>query len=76
MNKKRRASIQSIHNKLDELRDQIEILQNEEQDAYNNLPESLQDSERGIQMNTAIDALEMAYGSIEEAMASLEEAIE
>lgn len=39
MNKRRRATIQSIFGKIEELRDQIEEVQNEEQEAYDNLPE-------------------------------------
>ena len=59
-----------------ELRDRIDAVLSEEQEAYDNLPESFQDSERGEAMQTAIEAMESAMESCEEAESSLEEAQE
>lgn len=36
----------------------VEEVRDEEQDAFNNMPESLQDGERGQRMQEAIDALD------------------
>ena len=55
---------------------QIEMLKDEENEAYENLPESLQDSEKGERMQYSIDALEEAYDQIDEAVGQLETAIE
>ena len=63
-----------IKEKLSELRDMIDMVLSEEQEAYDNLPESLQESERGEAMQAAIDAMESAMDSCEEAEESLEEA--
>ena len=54
MNKTRRRSIQQIIDHLTELKEHIDLLRDEEQEAYDNLPESLQESERGEAMSTAI----------------------
>lgn len=47
MNKIGRKQIEAIINQLESLRDEIETLKDEEQEKYDNLPDSLQDSERG-----------------------------
>ena len=47
MNKARRKQLSEIQEKLAELKDMIETVLDEEQEAYDNLPESLQESERG-----------------------------
>lgn len=47
MNATRRKELNKLIEQLEDIKSQIENLQQEEQDAYDNLPESLQDSERG-----------------------------
>jgi hypothetical protein len=58
MNKDRRNRIANIISDLDDIL-------SEEQDAYDNLPESFQQSERGEKMQEAIDYLEEAKSSLE-----------
>ena len=74
MNKLRRKQLSEIQDKMAELRDMIDMVLSEEQDAFDNLPESIQESERGEAMQAAIDAMESAMSSCEEAEKSLEEA--
>lgn len=76
MNATRRKDINNIIDKLDELKSQIEDLMQEEQDALDNLPESLQYSERGERMQEAVDALENASESVQEVIDNLNEATE
>lgn len=76
MNKARRNQLKEIQEKMSELRDMIDTVLAEEQEAYDNLPESFQDSERGEAIQTAIEAMESAMESCEEAENSLEEAQE
>ena len=76
MNNTRRKSIQKIYDRLEELMQDIEALQEEEQDAFDNMPESLQDSERGQTMTEAIDNLESAASCAQEALDYLEEAMQ
>lgn len=49
-------------------------MRDEEQDAYDNTPESLQEGERGQKMNDAIDAIEDARQSAESAADELDRA--
>lgn len=76
MNARRRKDINSVIEKLDELKSQIEDIMQEEQDALDNLPESLQYGERGERMQSAIDALEYATDSVQEVIDNLNEATE
>lgn len=76
MNKQRRATIDTIRSKLEELAAEIESVKDEEQEAYDNLPESLQNGERGEAMMTAIENLVIAGSSIEEALDYLKAAQE
>lgn len=66
MNKSRRSRIDKLIERIDELMSDLDIIRQEEQDAYDNLPDSFQDSERGEIMYNAIDSLESAADSLEE----------
>lgn len=73
MNAKRRNAIESVINdlidKFEEIKaeaiDQLSEIRDEEQEAYDNLPESLQESERGENMQNCIDALEYFMSDLE-----------
>lgn len=73
MNAKRRNAIDSVINELiekfEEIKaeaiDQLSEIRDEEQEAYDNLPESLQESERGENMQDCIDALEYFMSDLE-----------
>ena len=71
MNKDRRARIDELSVNLEDIRAAIEMLRDEEQEAFENLPENIQDSERGELMDSAISSLEQAHSAIEEAMNAL-----
>ena len=58
--------IQNAHDVLEEVRD-------EEQDAYDNLPEGLQYSERGDLMQEAVDNLDEAVDYLDDVLSSLED---
>lgn len=74
MNKQRRMRIAAVIQQLEEMREEIESIKDEEQDAFDNYPESLQSSARGEAMEEAISNLEYAYDSIDEIMTYLDEA--
>ncbi len=76
MNAQRRKWINSVWDKLDELKSEIESIMEEEQEAYDNLPESIQDGERGEKMQEAIDNLSNSMDSIDEAISYLESSVE
>lgn len=69
MNMPRRKRIEKAGRALEEMLEEIQALQEEEHDAYVNMPESLQSSERG-------EAMYEAYTNLEDAAFSLEQAIE
>ncbi len=76
MNAQRGKWINSVWDKLDELKSEIESIMEEEQEAYDNLPESIQDGERGEKMQEAIDNLSNSMDSIDEAISYLESSVE
>ncbi len=60
--------------RIDELKCELEEVREEEQDAYDNLPESIQYSEKGETMESNIDEMDNAISSLEDAISSLESA--
>lgn len=76
MNANRRKQLQAIVDELTNLYIQIETLRDEEQDAYDAMPENMQSSERGEKSENAIEQINNAAGSIEEAIECLNEASE
>jgi hypothetical protein len=74
MNKDRRKALSAIEAILAEAREQIEAIRDEEQDYYDNMPESFQDGEKGQAAEAAVSAMEDAISSIEEAEQSLTDA--
>lgn len=71
MNKARRKWLGEIIDKLEEQKMELDSLIEEEQEAYDNMPESLQDGERGQAMSDIISDLETERDSIEDVMQNL-----
>jgi hypothetical protein len=65
MNDKRRKKLNLILKDLEILMSDIKILRDEEQEYYDSLSESLQDSEKGKISQTAIEIMENAMNNIE-----------
>lgn len=76
MNKDRRKRIEALIEKIDDIKTEIEGIQSEEQDAFDNMPESFQDGERGEQSQSAIGALGEALGALDETIDQLNTASE
>ena len=76
MNKVRRKQTEDIIARLQDLMADIELLQEEEQEYYDNMPESFQYGEKGEKAEASIDAYEEAISNIEEAISNLDTAIE
>lgn len=66
MNAIRRKELMRAIELLDEAKGILESVKDEEQEAFDNLPESFQTSERGETMEDNIYNLDEAYDSIEE----------
>lgn len=72
MNKERRKWLEKTIEALEEQRAELESICEEEQ-AYDNMPESLQDSERGQTLYDNIDALESAVSDLDDVISNLQE---
>jgi hypothetical protein len=60
------AILQEVGPMIAEARDIVESVKDEEEEAHQSLPESLQDGERGQTMQEAIDALDEAHSALDE----------
>ena len=76
MNNARRKQIEKLTAQIEEIKETIESLRDEEQDTFDNLPESLQGGERGEKMESAIDALDYAADDLQECLDHLSDATE
>lgn len=74
MNKDRRKQLAEIAELLGELQERISVLKDEEEEGFDNLPESLQQGERGQAMEAAKEQMDSAMSAIEEAVECLQEA--
>lgn len=71
MNRERRERLEEISGKLDELILELESLYDEEEEALENLPENLSESEQAEKMQEAIENLDTARCSAKEALDSV-----
>ena len=76
MNKQRRKEIEKIVNELQELMERLQDLAEQEQEAYDNLPESIQESERGEAISDCAYELDDATTDVEAVMDKLQEIID
>ena len=76
MNKNRRKDLERAIELLEEIKSIIETSRDDEQECFDNMPESLQYSERGEKMESAISEMEDALGYIEDAIENINTAIE
>lgn len=74
MNKDRRQQLEKLIGELDDIKNQVEALRDEEQDYYDNMPESLQGGEKGDIATEAISQLDEAISNIEYAIDNIETA--
>lgn len=75
MNKTRRKALGKIIDLISEARTLLEDIRDEEQEAFDNMPESLQASERGETMEDAISTMDDIISSLEDAESELEELV-
>lgn len=73
MNQAQRKLIADIAERLEAIKSEVETLRDEEQDKFDNMPDSLQGSEKGERFQAHIDSLASAFDSLEEAANSLQE---
>ena len=71
MNKTRRKKIENQINVIEAALSEIEDLKDEEQESFDNIPENLQMSDRAMDSEMALDAMNDAIESIEDGIASI-----
>ena len=76
MNKQRRKDIQSIMEKLEAIKSELETVRDDEQYYMDSIPENLTGSERYEKAEEAVSNLEGAYDNLDEAIGMLESAME
>lgn len=76
MNADRRKRIAALTAELERIKEDIEALRDEEQEAFDNLPENFQEGERGERMETAIENLDYAADDAQECLDHLWAVIE
>jgi hypothetical protein len=74
MNNERRKQLREVISKLEGLNNKLQHIMDDEEMAFDNLPEGLQSSMKGVAMEEAIANIEAAMESIEEGIISIEEA--
>ena len=73
MNRERRKKIKNISLLLEEIQNKTESIKDDEEYAFDNMPEGIQSSMRGDESQEAIELLDVALEKIEEAIALLQE---
>jgi hypothetical protein len=71
MNKVRREQLKEVIKTIEMARDMVESVRDEESDAWESMPENLQDSTRGSEMQDNIDALDEILSDIEDVIDSI-----
>lgn len=74
MNKVRRDTIAKLQARISELKDEVEMVRDEEQEYYDNMPENMQQGDKGQNAESAVSALDEAMENLDSAMSSLDEA--
>jgi hypothetical protein len=74
VNKDRRAELDKAIGLLHDASEMIESCKDDEQEYYDNIPESMQSGDKGSTAESAIDSLDNAICSIEEAINEIENA--
>lgn len=74
MNKLRRKQLDEIINRINEIRDELESIMGNEEEYRDNMPENLQGSEKYELADNACSEMHSALDSLDEAISSIEEA--
>ena len=72
MNKTRRKLLESVIDKLTDTKNDIETIADEEREAYDNLPENLQNTAKAEAMDYNADTLYQACDDIDDIIGELE----
>lgn len=73
MNKQRRAAISNVIDKINQNKDELQSILDDEEYAYDNLSEGLQATEMGQTMEEAIGVMEEAVDTLDEVAGNLDD---
>lgn len=75
MNKNRRQQLRKLIEKMESLKKELEIIESDEQEYFDTMPESLQGSMNGMNSEEALDKMSDAIACVEEAIEAIEKII-
>lgn len=75
MNKTRRQQLRKWLDDMENIKSKLEMICSDEEDYLNNMPESFQCGQRGMDAEEAIDQMGEAMSSIDEAISAIENII-
>lgn len=75
MNKDRRKRLEKIVATLQDAMAELEYIKDEEQEAFDNLPESLQYSEKGETMEEYVDDIDSVISDLDSLIESIEDIV-
>lgn len=73
MNKERRIKILNVIKEIEQIKDKLQKVLNEEETVFDNMPENLQCSMRGEESEESIDYMNDAIDALDNAIEQLEE---
>ena len=75
MNKDRRQQLRKLIEKMETLKSELEMIESDEQEYFDTMPENLQGSMNGMNSEEALDKMADAITCVEEAIEAIEEII-
>ena len=75
MNDSRRQALENVKEQLQALQEQLLVILSEEEEARDNIPENMQESERYSKADAACDSIDTAADMLEDVVSYIEEAI-
>ena len=75
MNKQRRKRLEDVVSRLEERMSDLEYIKEEEQEAYDNLPESIQYTERGEAMQENVDDIDYIISDLDQVINSINDVV-
>ena len=76
MNKTNRTQLSDLISRLESLNEELTEVKDGEEEKYDNMPENLQDSERGEILSDVVDFLDIAVEDLNDAVEQIQNAID
>lgn len=76
MNKMNRKQLSDLISRIETIHEELDEIKDSEEEKFDNLPENLQDSEKGEAFSEIIDFLDTASESLKESVESIQNAID